>query len=83
MIPVGVGHVINFMVTKIHAARCNFMELRFPNMSPVFINQSDADIFVPAISLTKTGCKLKSSSTATHNYDFMHLNLRYQATCVS
>ena len=47
-----VGHVINFMITEIHAARCNFMKFRLPNMRSIFIDQSDTHIFVSSVRLT-------------------------------
>jgi hypothetical protein len=52
------------------------MELGFPNMGAIFINQSDTDIFVTPIGLAQSSGQFKPPSTPSNYDNFMHVNLR-------
>jgi hypothetical protein len=79
VVPMGLRHVIDFVVAQVHAARSDFMQLGFPNMGAVFIDQSDERPLTPAIGSTQTGGEFQTASAATHDDDFVlcaHLNAR-------
>jgi hypothetical protein len=67
----GLRHVIDFVVAQVHAARSDFMQLGFPNMGAVFIDQSDERPLTPAIGSSQTGGEFQTASAATHDDDFV------------
>jgi hypothetical protein len=73
----GLRHVIDLMVAKIHATRSYFMKLWLPDVGSVFVHQGDTGLFASPVSLTKSSGKLKTASTSANNDNFVHVCLRY------
>jgi hypothetical protein len=71
VMPMGLGHVIHFVVAQVHAARCDFMQLGLPNVCAVFIDQGDNCTLVSAIGMSQSGREFQSPSAATHDNDFV------------
>jgi hypothetical protein len=71
VMPMGLGHVIDFVVAQIHAARGDFMQLGFPNVCAVFIDQGDNCTLASAIGMSQSGREFQSPSAATHDDDFV------------
>jgi hypothetical protein len=69
--PMGLGHVIDFVVAQVHAARGDFMQLGLPNVCAVFIDQGDNCTLVSAIGMSQSGREFQSPSAATHDDDFV------------
>jgi hypothetical protein len=71
VMPMGLGHVIHFVVAQVHAARGDFMQLGLPNVCAVFIDQGDNCTLVSAIGMSQSGREFQSPSAATHDDDFV------------
>jgi hypothetical protein len=67
----GLGHVIDFVVAQVHAARGDFMQLGLPNVCAVFIDQGDKCALVSAIGMPQSGREFQTPSAAAHDDDFV------------
>jgi hypothetical protein len=79
VVPMGLRPVIHFVVAQVHAARSDFMQLGFPNMGAVFIDQRDERPLTSAIGSPKSGGEFQTASATTHDDDFVlyaHLKVR-------
>lgn len=57
------------------------MQLGFPNMGAVFVNQGDERSLAPAIGISKSGRQFQTASAAPHDDDFVlcaHVHARDQ-----
>jgi hypothetical protein len=67
----GLRHVIHFVVAQVHAARSDFMQLGFPNVGAVFIDQRDKRALTSAIATSELGRELQTASATTHDDNFV------------
>jgi hypothetical protein len=67
----GLRHVIHFVVAQVHAARSDFMQLGFPNVGAVFIDQRDERALSSAIATSELGREFQTASATTHDDNFV------------
>ena len=71
VVPMGLRHVIHFVVAQVHAARSDFMQLGFPNVGAVFVDQRDERALTSAIAMSQPGREFQTASPTTHDDNFV------------
>jgi len=67
----GLRHVIHLVVAQVHAARSDFMQLGFPDVGAVFVDQRDERPLSTAIGTSQSGSEFETACAATHDDDFV------------
>ena len=75
VIPVRLRHVTNLMVPKVHATGGNFMQLRFPDVGPVFVHQGDIGLCAAPIGFSKAGSEFQAAGSPADDDDFVFVSL--------
>ena len=81
VVPMGLSHVIHFVVAQVHAARSNFVQLGFPDVGAIFIDQRDERALTSAMAVSQPRREFQTASATSHDDNFVlfaHFHARDQ-----
>jgi hypothetical protein len=76
------GEVVHLVFARVHAARCHFVQQRFPEMRSGVLYQCDACSFAPAEAIAEPGDEFKPRRTAAYHNDLVEIVFNWPISTV-